>query len=53
MFVQNLNDKVRSLTEQNKSLKVENTSLNQQIDNFKDSIAQKQLEETQKANQLE
>ena len=59
MFVQNLNDKVSSLTEQNKSLnekneslKAENSALNQQITNFKDSTAQKQLEETQKANQL-
>lgn len=52
MFVQNLNDKVTALTEQNESLKAENSALNQQITNFKDSTAQKQLEETQKANQL-
>ncbi len=59
MFVQNLNDKVTTLTEQNEAqqakidtLKAEKNALNQQIADFKNSTEQKQLEEVKRANDL-
>ncbi len=59
MLVQNLSDKVTTLTEQNESLRAKNdalkeekSALNQQIADFKNSTEQKLLEETKRANDL-